>query len=452
MVLRAPADARQPAAAIVPPWLWFWLLTYFLGLPNLLALSLPAVTGLLAYRSLPQDVSGLGLEPLLRFTSIAELVPRIAVMAGVMAVFLPWTRAASLERRFGLADSNAGVAAVDEIAAFVEPFAPHARLKVNLLRTDLLAFVYPTGFHGATIALFGGLVRLWRADRSAAEAILLHEVGHLRHGDVLVTGVGSLFEAVVTRWVSIVAVSFLIPVSLVALDETLRFARESVGLGVAASEIVTHELVQWLTLILPGLAAQGLSLLLSVASAFVLPLAAIWVSEISADRFASDAMRSSGGLLRAMERLTARAPWWRWLLLRLSHPPNWVRQYAARHGGRAIVVGVVLLLYPLAYLARLGILLAYHIVNLCMAGAGAGRAAGVLARGIRTYTEAITPVWMAMTAAVLLWPVLAPRWERFFGGARGSARPRGLSVCGAAAAGLVVLLGIGNLVRVLVRP
>ncbi len=239
--------------------------------------------------------------------------------------------------------------AVDEIAAFVEPFAPHARLKVNLLRTDLLAFVYPAGFRRATIALFGGLVRLWRADRSAAEAVLLHEIGHLRHGDALVVGVGSLFEAVVKRWFLIVIVSFLTPVSLVAFDQAFRFARESAGLGVAASAIVRHELVQWLTLVLPGLLAQGLSLTLGVASAFVLPLAAIWLSEISADRFAGDAAGSADGLLRAMDRLAARTPWWRWLLLRMSHPPNWARRYVVRHGERATVIGVVLLLYPLAY-------------------------------------------------------------------------------------------------------
>jgi hypothetical protein len=282
--------------------------------------------------------------------------------------------------------------------------------------------------------------------------VLLHEIGHLRHGDVLVVGVGSLFEAVVKRWMLIVVVSFLLPTLVVAVDQMIRFGRESAALGVVASDIVTHELVQWVTLVLPGLFARGLALLLGTASMFLLPLGAIWLSELGADRFASDTTGSSDGLLRAMDRLTVRAPWWRWLLLRMSHPPNWLRRHVARHGERRTVVAVVLLLYPLAYLARLIVLLAYNTINLLVAGASVSHLADVLARGIGTYTDTVTPVWLAMTACVLLWPLAAAQWERVFSGARSAGRVVRLPVYCASAIGLMVLLGIGHLLGLLVQP
>ncbi len=116
------------------------------------------------------------------------------------------------------------------------------------------------------------------------------------------------------------------------------------------------------------------------------------------------------------------------------------------------MIGAALLLYPFAYLARLIVLLAYNTINLLVAGANVSHLADVLARGIGTYARTVTPVWAAMAVCVLLWPLLAPRWDRFFGRARSAERVVRLTVYGVAAFGLAALLGIGHLVRLLVTP
>jgi hypothetical protein len=275
--------------------------------------------------------------------------------------------------------------------------------------------------------------------------VLLHEIGHLRHGDVLVIGVGSLFETVVRGWLAVVLASFLLPTVAVAVGQVIQFARESAAVGMPAAEIIRHELAEWLTRIGPGVLARGLALLLEAATMFVLPLGAIWLSEVNADRFAGEATGGSNSLARAMDRLASHVGWWRWLLLRMSHPPNRLRGFLARSGNRNVMICVTLLLYPLAYPARLAVLLAYNAVNLLAADGSVSHVREVLGRGITTYTETVTPVWLALAVCVLVWPVLAPRWERCFGGQGGAFRADRWPAYVAAALVLTLLLGIGRL-------
>lgn len=445
MALPARDDGQRPAAGVLPPWLWCWLITYVVNLPNLVVLSRSSIDSLLQFRPLPLEASAIGPSSLLGLASIAELVPIFAVATGILAIGVPWIRAASLERRFSLSGAEPRSGAVDEIAAFVGRFAPGLRLKVNLLRTDHFAFIYPSGYGSATLALFGGIVRLWRGDRAAAEAVLLHEIGHLRHGDVPVVGVGSLFGAAVTWWVPIVLASFVAPACVVAADQAARFVREGTALDMAAPDLIVHELGRWVGLMLPALVAGGVALLLHTASMFILPLAAIWMSEVNADRFACDTATSPDALVRAIDRLAVRPSWWRWLLLRLSHPPNRLRRAVARQGGKTSVLAIVLVLYPVAYLVRLAVLLVHATVVLTVTGAGAGRLAEALGRGTETYIDAVRPVWLAMTALVLMWPLLGVHWERICGGLRSSSSRVRLASYVAAAAILLVLAAIARL-------
>jgi len=51
-----------------------------------------------------------------------------------------------------------------------------------------MARIYPVGWRTARIAVFRPLPELWRRDRETAQAILLHEVAHRRHGHQFVVG------------------------------------------------------------------------------------------------------------------------------------------------------------------------------------------------------------------------------------------------------------------------
>lgn len=55
-------------------------------------------------------------------------------------------------------------------------------------------------YRRSALAIFGGLARLWRADREAAGTILLHEIGHYRQGDPLAQGAGAFFGEYLRRW------------------------------------------------------------------------------------------------------------------------------------------------------------------------------------------------------------------------------------------------------------
>jgi Zn-dependent protease with chaperone function len=80
-----------------------------------------------------------------------------------------------------------------EIEDFVKSHAPDLKVQVNLNRPGRL-WIYLNGYRTATLAIFYGFVMLWKTDREAAEAVLLHEIAHYRRGDALFIGPASFLE------------------------------------------------------------------------------------------------------------------------------------------------------------------------------------------------------------------------------------------------------------------
>ncbi len=152
-----------------------------------------------------------------------------------------------------------------------------------LLRSAPLAFVYPRGYGRSSLALFGGLVVLWRADRPAAEAVLHHELAHHDRGDVAILGVGSLFETVIRFTGLYYLALYVLPVLILIAGQALRLWGEAQTLGVPAEDLWSHQLRQLATLHAPGLAAIFLSHLFRIVAALAMPLAGIWVAEFAAD-------------------------------------------------------------------------------------------------------------------------------------------------------------------------
>lgn len=190
------AESRAQRSGALPPWLWFWLVLYILGFStvfdrvktNLLILFTGAdgVNPAATY-------SGLGRVP-----GVIEILLDLVLFVGVLAVFLPWIRTVYLRRRYGLTEPQflpedmprETVQALSMVGGFVKEYAPGLILTYNaggkLLRDK--AFVYPIGYRRAGLAISGPLLALWNNDQQAVEAILLHEIEHYRHGDMLVVG------------------------------------------------------------------------------------------------------------------------------------------------------------------------------------------------------------------------------------------------------------------------
>jgi Zn-dependent protease with chaperone function len=137
--------------------------------------------------------------------------------AGVIATLFPQLRGRVVERRLGpaLGEADDDGAVLAEMQLFVCQHDPSIRLRATT-RDDQVAEIYPVGWRAARIAVFRPLPELWRRDREAAQAVLLHEVAHRRHGDQLVVGLGSPMVWFMRIWVPVFVVLALAPVVVYA--------------------------------------------------------------------------------------------------------------------------------------------------------------------------------------------------------------------------------------------
>ncbi|MEU6652771.1 M48 family metalloprotease [Streptomyces sp. NPDC046900] len=266
---------------------------------------------------------------------------------------------------------------------FLAEQAPGTELRVSG-RRDLLARVYPGGRRTARIGVFSPLIHLWVQDRQAAEAVLLHEVGHLRYGEQHVAGLGSPFTGLVRAWPYVFAVFGLLPVALL-------FASGNVAAPLMPAEIVL--------------------VVLSVVKVLLIVVGALWTAELAADRHAA---RTAGQRthLRALNALDRRAEGG---LARLYHPPVGVRRWFASRTERPSVQLLLVLLWPAAVLAGnlldlFGAVTAYRLL-------GGSYRAEATRKAVSLAREQLIagPVWWAMLATIALWPLIAGAWSRLWG-------------------------------------
>jgi Zn-dependent protease with chaperone function len=303
---RAPGErpAAPPTAGGLPPWLWAWFGWYLWTLPDRLTFWTDTLVPLAVGRDVDPLVEAQPGYWLVQLTQSTRLVAELAILLGVAAVAVPHVRARWVERRFRLGPPvPTPGGAVAEILGFVDHHAATVDVRVNLRRSDQLAFVYPRGYRRAGLAVFGGLVKLWRADRNAAEAVLLHELAHVARGDHHVSGAGSTFSFAVR--VSVPVFGLLAAMPLVISDP----------LGLVRGFVWFDPL--------------------AVLSALLLPVVALWLNEVEADRVVVATGRGAAldGILARRSR-TRRRPW-SWLLHRLAHPPPSLRRAAASGADRA---------------------------------------------------------------------------------------------------------------------
>lgn len=413
-------QGRERRRVDLPPWLWLWVGLFLLHLPQLAEtvsfqreVYLQWLQGQAQMRAL--NPGRYRLDWLLIPSFLLDLFPYVALTLGVVAVALPWLRRLYVERGYRLT-APPPLPVVNEITTWVASRHPRLVIRANPLRAAPLAFVYPRGFGRSSLALFGGLIVLWRADRTAAEAVLRHELAHHARGDVAILGVGSPFEAVI-RFAGLYYLAFfVVPMVIHRVYGALYSLRELSALGLAAQEGVWFQLRQLATQYGPGLVGTTVIYFLSIAQILVVPLAGIWVAEIAADRRVADALGGEEGVRRALAATgRRRVAWWRWLLMRLSHPPLALRRAALRARGTTGLVAL-LLAFPTAYALRLVALHLLAALSYAQSGFTGAEAAAQARENTLVFLRAQAATFLAMGVLLALWPFVCQYWERLWAG------------------------------------
>jgi len=348
---------------------------------------------------------------ILGLVGLLELVPSLALVGGLLALLRPQLRTALLERRYKLRSASSITSGMSEILEFVERNAPGVEVKVNQLRFDQTPFIYPLGFRKTGIAIFGQFIRLWRADRGMAKAVLLHELAHYRHGDALLVGAGSPFRTIIERWGKLYIWLFVIPFILAFAAITLIFVLE-VGqlmwLGVGGIDMllqaISHKIVQSIFMLIWAL-VTSLGILLWTSSIFVVPMTAIWCSELNADQ--APASRFPDEILNALKSLPEKERGRQWLLHRLAHPPNELRQWMVKKADKLLGKMCLLLLFPLSFLLQalllrlIEFMASLQNIQIVPIDQVAG-------------SQVLSTVLLITALLLIAWPFVSSSWERLF--------------------------------------
>jgi Zn-dependent protease with chaperone function len=364
----------------MPPWLWAWLLGYLIAAMPL-EISLLHYTSVTFFGELPGGEGG-GLVWVERLSLLSDLLTYVVILTGAVATMFPHLRGRWVEWRFRLASDGRPIMA--EMQQWVSARDPSVSLRVTI-RSDQMARIYPVGWRSARIAVFRPLAALWRRDRDAAQAVLLHEVAHQRHGDQLIVGLGSPFVWLMRIWVPAYLLLVLIP--------------GTVYLAVNGSALA------------PFIAITSISQAAVIPAAVCLPVTALWLAELGADQMAAQAIGPDA--VRQALRATAgsRASAAARALALLSHPPRRLRLRlaAARPADMAGLVAA----WPVAVVVWLLVLPAALTVPTLV---WLGFPSTLTEIGIRAAAHdllADSRALLIVTAILLLgWPVLAYPWER----------------------------------------
>jgi len=425
-----------PASPGVPPWMWYWCVMFTLNLLALFGTWYASYEVLSAYiqsveRNRAIDPQAERLAFLLYPGFFTENLPGIALFLGLFTILFPRLRAVYIEGRNRLV-SPPPIKPLAEIEEFVRLHAPGLEVKVNLKRPGRI-WVYPNGYRRATVAVFSGFVLLWKSDREAAEAVLLHEIAHYRRGDALFMGPGSFLENTVKLTLLFYVLFVALPYILIDIDQKIQLVAslqriaeigKSAGLETPPAPSYIPHLVTSVFLSFWGLLTTTAAFLVRTAASFILPVACMWAAELNADYFVANHLHYKEALLRELSKKNSNIGWWRWILFRLSHPPESLRRVFQRRND-SYAFSLMLLIFPLAMFVRIAIL---HVMTL-FAYLGIGTSSAIAGQTTdftwQSYLQSLVDItrlaitsnpfdWLLMAGLLLVWPVAVRPWERFF--------------------------------------
>jgi hypothetical protein len=327
---------------------------------------------------------------------------------------VPHLRTWWVEHRLGLTEDRRP--AVIEMQQFVDRHAPAVRITTNVRRQDRLVRIYPVGWRRARIAAFGPMIVLWRRDRAAAEAALLHEIAHYRTGDHVIVGLGSPFVTFINLWLPLFV--------LLGITPTLVFA---------VVYPIGHLLLAQLALLVTLLPRM-----------LLLPVSGLWLAELSADRYVVE-LGWEPALRRALDTQSPRRHRILALVADLAHPPVAVRRWAAGRGGHSI--GAVLLLsgFPLLHLGLLLVILSSAVPGWRLLGQPWSQILSEAVVDSHGFLVNAAQLWIPAVLLVLAWPVASTLWSRWWTGRR-QPQPGVPDHSYRAAAALCTILLLGGLI------
>ncbi len=208
--------------------------------------------------------------------------------------------------------------------------------------------------------------------------MLLHEIAHLRQGDHLVVGLGSPFPWLVRVWAPVFLAVELVPLAVFYVTQP--------GLLTAA------------------LGGQVVTDLGVIPRQVILPVAALWLAELSADRFAADVL----GPAPIERSLAGHAGGGRYSPL--SHPPRPVRRELA--GAARAARAVLLTGWFTALLVQLAVTIVVATPAFLLEGLSLPETAQAITRGIRAFLLGGRPIVLAGLALILAWPYVSRLWLR----------------------------------------
>jgi hypothetical protein len=434
--------------------MWYWFVKFTISLPFIL------ISQYLLYKSIRDggfqaaverefaggEIATPHVPPpgfLQNFSNYADqFVNTFAIFAlacGLLTVLFPRLRASYIERRHNLMTPPT-LNSLSEIGEFISRHAPGLAVKANLHRPGRI-YIYPSGFRKATLAIFSGFMILWKVDREAAEAVLLHEIAHQQRGDALFMGPGSLLERSIKIALLLFVVFTVLPTVLLSAGYTFENTRSMLQLRElqfvtghpGAVDLRPLPALLWGIIML--IVSNLLGILLKCAGfstmilvAFAQPVAGMWAAELNADHLVAGQLKYREGLLRVLSAKENRVGWRRRLMFRLSHPPDGLRRFLLRHG-QSYATCLMLLIYPAAFLVEGALVLAYYISSYAMlagsslsmsyvGGSDTGMGIPDFWRGLAVYTSqsftSHAPVWLYAALMLLIWPFVMRRWERLF--------------------------------------
>ncbi len=441
-------------AGILPPWLWFWFFMYICKLPGFIQFLWEVEIKPLFHLDPLPGMLGNNIIPLLMsLTTIPEVLPFIMMFVGFISILFPYLRRMRVENRYKLTQPKTITPVLQEILEIVQSYAPGVEIKINLLRSDLFAFVYPLGYRKNAIAIFGGLVKLWRSDPEVAKAMILHELGHCRHGDVLMIGAGSFFENLLNCWLLFLVLFFVIPTIIIegwmlihSLQESWdlhqklnqinwdlhqEFTKNNITLKEFEMESDNHWFFNWLWLqiklflsvTLPSNILMLATFITFTPIAIIIPLMATWCAEFNADHFVITVQQSPDNLIRGLDKLSPSTSRWKWLLFRLSHPPNKLRLWIACRSMMPKQLLFLFLLFPLAYIVKFLFLLIFSVSMFWTPDTTMGEFLQKLVDYIALGLQQFALVWLTIGVILLLYPKMAVAWEKLFCQDNGTIHP-----------------------------